>query len=263
LKLFWFQAVFKSNSVKPNYHDGQSKEKNKNCPAARGGLYVIPLVLETYENDFSKHAPKNVVPKLRHLWNSIPSQLAKENRKFVYGLIREGARAREYEEALLWLLDSGLLRKVGRITKAAVPLKAYEDLKAFKLYHLDVGLLRVMSELAPDAILDGIRIFEEFKGALAEQFVLSELLGHRFIRGVYYWTSEATAEVDFVFADNKDIYPVEVKAGENLRAKSLKVFRERYKPRLAIRASLSNLRRDGGLLDIPLFALFNLENYLV
>ena len=219
-------------------------------------------VLMTYENDFSKHAPKNVVPKLRYLWNSVPSQLAKENKKFVYGLAREGARARDYEEAMLWLLDSGLLRKVGRITKAAAPLKAYENLKAFKLYHLDVGLLRVMSELAPSAILDGIKIFEEFKGALTEQFVLSELSGMGFIRNIYYWNSEATAEVDFVFADGRDIYPVEVKSGESLRARSLKVYRERFNPRLAIRTSLANMRLDAGLLNIPLFALFCLEDCL-
>lgn len=219
-------------------------------------------ILETYENDFSKHAPKNIVPKLRYLWNSVPSQLAKENKKFIYGLVREGARARDYEEAMLWLLDSGLLHKVGRVTKAAAPLKAYEDLKAFKLYHLDVGLLRVMSELSPDAILNGIKIFEEFKDALTEQFVLTELVEKRFIRNIYYWTSEATAEIDFVFADTKDIYPVEVKASENLQARSLRVYRERYNPRLAIRTSLSNLRLDDGLLNVPLFALFNLENYL-
>jgi predicted AAA+ superfamily ATPase len=164
---------------------------------------------------------------------------------------------------MLWLLDSGLLRKVGRITKAATPLKAYEDLKAFKLYHLDVGLLRYMSELPPDAILEGIKIFEEFKGALTEQFVLTELAGKDFIRNIYYWTSEATAEVDFVFADNRDIYPVEVKAGENLQARSLRVYRERYDPRLAIRTALSNLRLDNGLLNVPLFALFNLEKYLL
>jgi predicted AAA+ superfamily ATPase len=219
-------------------------------------------ILETYENDFSKHAPKNIVPKLRHLWNSIPSQLAKENKKFVYGLVREGARAREYEEAMLWLLDSGLLRRVGRITKAATPLKAYEDLKAFKLYHLDVGLLRVMSELPPDAILDGIRIFEEFKDALTEQYVLSELVVKDFIRNVYYWTSEATAKVDFVFADNRNIYPVEVKAGKSIQAKSLKVYRDKYNPKLAIRTSMLNLRLDEGLLNVPLYAIFNLENYL-
>jgi predicted AAA+ superfamily ATPase len=219
-------------------------------------------ILTTYENDFSKHAPRSVVPKLRYLWNSVPSQLAKENKKFIYGLVREGARARDYEEAMLWLLDSGLLRKVGRITKAAAPLKAYEDLRAFKLYCLDVGLLRVMSELPPAAILGGARIFEEFKGALTEQFVLTELAGKDFIRNIYYWTSDGIAEVDFVFADSRGIYPVEVKAGENPRSKSLQVYRERYSPRLAIRASLSNLRLDGGLLNVPLFALFNLENYL-
>lgn len=219
-------------------------------------------ILETYDNDFSKHAPKSVVPKLRYLWNSIPIQLAKENKKFIYGLVREGARARDYEEAMLWLLDCGLLRKVSRITKAAMPLKAYEDLKAFKIYHLDVGLLRVMSELSPDVILGGTKIFEEFKGSLTEQFVLSELIGKNFIRSVYYWNSDGTAEVDFVFADNKDIYPVEVKAGGNLRAKSLKIYREKYNPRLAIRTSLSNLRIDDGLLNIPLFVLFNLENYI-
>jgi len=163
---------------------------------------------------------------------------------------------------MLWLLDSGLLRKVGKITKAAAPLKSYEDLKAFKLYHLDVGLLRVMSELSPAAILDGIKIFEEFKGALAEQFVLSELAGKSFIRNIYYWTSEATAEVDFIFADERRIYPVEVKASTNLQARSLKIYRERYNPELSIRTSLSNLRFDDGLLNIPLFALFNLENYI-
>jgi len=219
-------------------------------------------ILETYENDFSKHAPKNIVPKLRHLWNSVPTQLAKENKKFIYGLVREGARARDYEEAMLWLLDSGLLRKVGKVTKAAMPLKAYEDLKAFKLYHLDVGLLRVMSELPPDVIINGNKIFEEFKGALTEQYVLSELAGKNFIRNIYYWTSEATAEVDFVFADNKDIFPVEVKSGENLQARSLRVYRERYNPRLAIRTSLANLRIDDGLLNIPLYVLFNIQRYL-
>jgi predicted AAA+ superfamily ATPase len=219
-------------------------------------------ILQTYENDFSKHAPNNIVPKLRHIWNSIPSQLARENNKFVYGLVREGARARDYEEALLWLLDSGLLRKVSRINKAAMPLKAYEDLKAFKLYHLDVGLLRVMSELSPNAILEGIKMFEEFKGSLTEQYVLSELIGKHFIRNIYYWTSGATAEVDFIFADNENIYPVEVKADENLQARSLRVYRERYNPKLSIRTSLSNLRIDDGLLNIPLYALFNLERYI-
>jgi len=219
-------------------------------------------ILATYENDFSKHPPANVTPRIRHLWNSIPSQLAKENKKFIYGLVREGARARDYEEALMWLLDAGLLHKVGRISKAAMPLKSYEDLKSFKLYHVDVGLLRVLSELSPYAILDGTKVFEEFKGALTEQYVLTELLVKDCIRSVYYWTSDATAEIDFVFADNKNIYPVEVKAGENLKAQSLKVYREKFKPEISIRTALTNLRMDDGLLNVPLYALFNLESYL-
>ena len=155
-------------------------------------------ILETYQQDFSKHVPSAIVPKLRYLWNSVPSQLAKESKKFIYGLVRKGARAREYENALLWLLDSGFIRKVGRITKGALPLKAYEDLKAFKLYHLDIGLLRAMSELSPKAITESVRVFEEFKGALTEQYVLQELSSMNF-KSIYYWTSAATAEVDFVF----------------------------------------------------------------
>jgi predicted AAA+ superfamily ATPase len=220
------------------------------------------VILSSYDHDFSKHAPPRETPKLQYIWKNIPSQLAKENKKFFYSLVRKGARAREYEMAMLWLIDSGLVRKVSRITKAAIPLKFYEDLNAFKLYHLDVGLLRVMSELDPKSILEGIRLFEEFKGALTEQFVLTELAGKDYIRNVYYWVSDGVAEVDFVFADGGEIYPVEVKAGENLRSKSLKSYRDRYNPKLSIRTSLANLRLDDGLLNVPLFALFNLENYL-
>jgi len=218
-------------------------------------------ILDTYQQDFSKHVPSATVPKLRYLWNSIPSQLAKENKKFIYGLIKKGARAREYENALLWLLDSGFIRRVGRITKGALPLKAYEDLKAFKLYHLDIGLLRAMSELSPKAITESVRVFEEFKGALTEQYVLQELWSMNF-KSIYYWTSAATAEVDFVFFDGLNIFPLEVKAGENLQARSLRVFREKYDVKFALRASLSNLRMDGGLLNIPLYAFFNLERYI-
>ena len=216
-------------------------------------------ILNDYAQDFSKHAPENIVPRLFYLWNSVPSQLAKENKKFIYGLIREGARAREYEEALLWLLDSGLLRRVYRVTKGVLPLKAYEDLKSFKLYHLDVGLLRVMSELAPAAILEGSRVFEEFKGALTEQYVLQQICAQPGMRGVYYWTSDATAEVDFVFADGLRVIPMEVKASENLRAKSLRLFREKYQMPLAMRTSLANLRLDDGLLNMPLPLLWALE----
>jgi len=200
-------------------------------------------ILDTYQQDFSKHAPSAIVPKLRYLWNSVPSQLAKESKKFIYGLVKKGARAREYENALLWLLDSGFIRKVGRITKGALPLKA------------------AMSELSPKAITENVRVFEEFKGALAEQYVLQELSSMNF-KGIYYWTSTATAEVDFVFSDGLNIFPLEVKAGENLQARSLKVFREKYDVKFAIRTSLSNLRMDGGLLNIPLYAFFNLKCYV-
>ncbi|MCG2820954.1 MAG: DUF4143 domain-containing protein, partial [Candidatus Atribacteria bacterium] len=218
-------------------------------------------ILETYQQDFSKHAPSAIVPKLRYLWNSVPSQLAKESKKFIYGLVKKGVRAREYENALLWLLDSGFIRKVGRITKGALPLRAYEDLKAFKLYHLDIGLLRAMSELSPKAITESVRVFEEFKGALTEQYVLQELSSMSF-KSIYYWTSAATAEVDFVFSDGLTIFPLEVKAGENLQARSLRVFREKYDIKFAIRTSLSNLRMDEGLLNIPLYAFFNLKRYI-
>jgi predicted AAA+ superfamily ATPase len=220
-------------------------------------------ILDTYTQDFSKHAPSSLVPKLRYLWNSIPSQLAKENKKFIYGLVKEGARAREYEDALLWLLDSGLIRRVGRITKGALPLKAYEDLKSFKIYHLDIGLLRVMSELSPHIIIESARVFQEFKGALTEQFVLQELSSFSGIRNIYYWTSDATAEVDFVFSDGRRVIPVEVKASENVQAQSLKVYRAKYGTELAVRTSLANLRYDEGLLNIPLYVLWNFENYIM
>lgn len=218
-------------------------------------------ILDTYTQDFSKHAPPSLVPKLRYLWDSIPSQLSRENKKFIYGLVRDGARAREYEDALLWLQDSGLIRRVSRVSKGALPLKAYEDLKSFKIYHLDVGLLRVMSELSPRTILENQRIFEEFKGALTEQYVLQELSCIPGIRSIYYWTSDATAEVDFVFSDGSKVIPLEVKAGTNLQSQSLRVYRARYETPLAVRTSLANLRYDNGLLNIPLYVLWNYENY--
>lgn len=219
-------------------------------------------ILDAYQQDFSKHAPPNIVPKLRHLWNSIPSQLAKENKKFIYGLIREGARARDYEDALLWLLDSGLLRKVSRISKGALPLKAYEDLRSFKLYHTDIGLLRVLSGLSPRTIIENVKIFEEFKGAFTEQYILQELSVNIHEQEIYYWTSDAQSEVDFVVTEDSDIYPLEVKASENLKSKSLQVYRSMYNPPLALRASLSNLRLDNGLLNIPLYAFFNYKGYI-
>ncbi|MBO5372036.1 MAG: ATP-binding protein [Lachnospiraceae bacterium] len=219
-------------------------------------------LLLSYENDFSKHAPENIVPKIHHIWNSIPSQLAKENKKFVYGLAREGARAREYEDALLWLKDSGIIRKVGLVTGGRLPLKAYENLKAFKIYHLDIGLLRVMCEIEPQIILNSETIFKEFMGALTEQYVLQELHVSEIPTNIYYWSEGASSEIDFIFSYKNHIIPVEAKAGLVVHAQSLRVFCQRYAPDIAIRTSLKNFRRDEYMLNLPLYILWNLKNIL-
>lgn len=219
-------------------------------------------LLFSYENDFSKHAPENVVPKIHHIWNSIPSQLAKENKKFVYGLAREGARAREYEDALLWLKDSGLIRKTGRVSGGRIPLKAYEDLKAFKIYYLDVGLLRISCEIEPDIILDEQAVFREFMGSLTEQFVLQELQTAQIAPGIYYWSENSRSEVDFIFQYHNNIIPVEAKAGLSVHAQSLRVFCKKYEPKFAIRTSLRNYRLDDGLINLPLYLLWNCKAVL-
>lgn len=183
-------------------------------------------VLIAYEQDFSKHAPNRIVPRIRMLWNSIPSQLSKENKKFIYGLIRKGARAREYELAMMWLSDSGLIHRINRVTKPGMPLKAYEDTGAFKLYMLDTGLLAALSGLEAKALLDGNRIFNEFKGALTEQYVLQQLICEKDLP-LFYWSAvSGTSEIDFIIQAKEMIVPVEVKASENLRAKSLKVYKK-------------------------------------
>lgn len=212
-------------------------------------------ILEAYEQDFSKHAPNEAVPRIRMLWNSIPAQLAKENRKFIYGLIKEGARAKEYELAMLWLTDCGLVQKVHRVTVPSLPLKAYEDLKAFKLFLVDVGLLSCLVGLRQDVLLDGNELFKEFKGALTEQYVLQQL---KTIKGlnIYYWTADrGTAEVDFLLDNGSDVIPVEVKAEVNLQAKSLKVYREKFQPKLSIRASMADYKKEDWLLNLPLWAV--------
>lgn len=185
-------------------------------------------ILEVYEQDFSKHAPNESVPRIRMLLNSIPAQLAKEKKKFIYGLIKEGARAKEYELVMLWLTDCGLVHKVHRVTTPSLPLKAREDLKAFKLFLVDVGLLSYMVGLRQDVLLNGNELFKRFKGALTEQYVLQQF---KTIKGlnIYYWTANrGTAEVDFVIDNGSDVIPVEAKAEVNLQAKSLKVYRGRF-----------------------------------
>lgn len=211
-------------------------------------------ILAAYEQDFSKHAPNEVVPRIRMLWNTIPTQLTKENKKFVYGLIKEGARAKEYELAMLWLTDCGLVHKVHRITAPALPLKAYEDPKAFKLFLVDIGLLSCMVGLRQDVLLDRNELFKEFKGALTEQYVLQQL---KTLKGIntYYWTAgRGTAEIDFVIDTGSDVIPIEVKAEANLQAKSLKVYREKFQPKLSIRSSMADYKKEDWLLNLPLWA---------
>ncbi len=215
-------------------------------------------ILTAYELDFSKYAPADTVPRIRMLWNSIPAQLAKENKKFIYGVIKTGARAKEYETALAWLTDCGLVHRVSRISKPAIPLKAYEDRSAFKLFIVDVGLLATMGSIDSMVILEGNTIFTEFKGALTEQYVLQQLKAAT-DNPIHYWASErGTAEVDFVVQDKNNIVPIEVKAEENLQSKSLKSYVSKYKPRTAIRSSMSDYREEDWLTNWPLYAILEL-----
>ena len=215
-------------------------------------------ILAAYEQDFSKHAPNEIVPKIRMLWNSIPSQLARENKKFIYGLVREGGRAREYETAIMWLSDCGLVHKVSRVNAAGIPLKAYEDLKAFKLFIVDVGLLGCMTGLRQRTLLDGDDLFVEFKGALTEQYVCQQLKTIEDL-GVYYYTNDrGSCEIDFVVDTGEQIVPIEVKAETNLRAKSLKTYRERFEPEFSVRTSMADYKKEDWLLNLPLYAIENI-----
>ena len=216
-------------------------------------------ILTAYEQDFSKHAPKEIVPKIRMLWNSIPSQFAKENKKFIYGLIREGARAKEYETAIMWLSDCGLVHKVSRINAPNIPLKAYEDLKAFKLFIVDVGLLGAMVGLNQRTLLNGNELFTEFKGALTEQYVMQQLAVNQDL-GIYYYTNDRnTCEVDFIVDNGDNIIPLEVKAEINLKAKSLKTYREKFTPEISIRSSMADYSEEVGLINLPLYAIDGIE----
>ena len=215
-------------------------------------------ILAAYEQDFSKHAPNEIVPKIRMLWNSIPSQLARENKKFIYGLVREGGRAREYETAIMWLSDCGLVHKVSRVNAAGIPLKAYEDLKAFKLFIVDVGLLGCMTGLRQRTLLDGDNLFVEFKGALTEQYVCQQFKTIEDL-GIYYYTNDrGSCEIDFVVDTGEQIVPIEVKAETNLRAKSLKTYRERFEPELSVRTSMADYKKEDWLLNLPLYAIENI-----
>jgi len=213
---------------------------------------VLQDILSAYSLDFSKHAVNREIPKINHLWTSIPSQLARDNKKFLYQSVKHGARAREYEDALLWLSHAGLVHRVFRVSKPGLPLSAYDDLSAFKLYLIDVGLLRRLSFLDPIAVREGNRLFTEFKGALTENFVLQHLVSH-FEVTPRYWNSGNQAEVDFLIQQKNEIIPIEVKSDENIRSKSLTIYNQLYNPSIRLRYSLRNLKRDEGLLNIPLF----------
>lgn len=211
-------------------------------------------LLKYYQEDFSKHAPKETVPRIHMVWNSIPAQLAKENRKFIYGVIREGARAKDFEIAIQWLKDCGLIHKCFRITKPDIPLKAYVEMNSFKMFLSDVGLLAAMGELPAKVLLEGDCIFEEFKGALTEQFVAQELASVE--KKLYYYSTEnSSGEIDFVIQQGEYCIPIEVKAQENLRAKSLRAFCDKYHPKLAIRSSMSNFKEQEWMKNVPLYAL--------
>lgn len=216
---------------------------------------VLGDILNTYERDFAKHAGKTQFPRISYIWNSIPSQLSRENKKFLYKAVKEGARAREYEDALQWLCDANLVKKVLRSTAPGLPMSAYDDLTAFKLYMSDVGLLRRLSRLAPSVFAEGSRLFVEFKGALSENFVLQSLVKQFEVMPRYWAVDNPSHEVDFLIQRENEIIPIEVKSDTNVESRSLKRYAEKYPERtkLRVRLSLQNLKLDGNLLNIPLF----------
>lgn len=213
-------------------------------------------ILDTYDNDFSKHAPVAEVPRIRMVWNSIRGQLAKENKKFLYGALKKGARAREFEVAIEWLRDAGLVYKVNRTKKGLLPLSAYEDFSAFKLYLLDLGLLTAMSKLSHQVLIDGNTLFLDAKGAFAEQYVLQQLKAHGNNIDIYYWSAEnSMGEIDFLLQCGDKVVPIEVKAEENLRAKSLRFFVERYAGMHGVRFSMAPHREQEWMTNYPLYAV--------
>ncbi len=209
-------------------------------------------ILTSYQLDFAKYASNTMSARIKYIWDSLPSQLAKENKKFLYRVIKKGARAREYEEALTWLEQARLVHKVHQISKPSLPLSAYKDIGAFKIYTLDVGLLIRMAELNPKSLLVGSDLFLEFKGSLAENYVAQSLHMH-LKNSIYYWTSSGIAELDFIISDGENVFPIEVKSGNSTKAKSLKVYDEKYNPKLKIRISNKNLDLKDRLLNLPIF----------
>jgi predicted AAA+ superfamily ATPase len=220
-------------------------------------------ILNAYELDFSKHAELKDIAKLGLIWGSIPSQLARENKKFLYSAVKDGARAREYEDALNWLCNAGVAYKIFRSTKPGLPMSAYDDLTAFKLYAVDVGLLRRLALLDPIAFNEGSRLFTEFKGALTENYVLQGLI-NKYEATPRYWTSGGQAEVDYIVQRGNDIIPIEVKADENVISRSLTLYAHKYQKdtKIRLRFSLKNLKKDGSLINIPLFMIDYMDKFI-
>ncbi|MDR1516692.1 MAG: ATP-binding protein [Dysgonamonadaceae bacterium] len=212
-------------------------------------------ILATYENDFSKHAPRELVPRLNMVWQNIPAQLSKENKKFIYGVMKEGARAKDFEMAIQWLVDSGILLKSYRVSEPRMPLIAYQDMSAFKLFFNDVGLLAAKSKLDLQTIIFGNDVFIEYKGAFAEQFVMQQLRAAE-LDYIGYWTNErGAAEMDFVVQNEGEIIPIEVKAETNLKAKRFKLFCEKFKPKTAYKSSLTDYKEENWMTNLPLYAI--------
>lgn len=222
---------------------------------------IQDMILSSYELDFAKYAPATDFPKLSLIWKSIPDQLAKENGKFVYGHAKPGARAKDLEDAMQWLVSAGMVYKVNKIEKPSIPLSAYSNQGYFKLYMSDIGLLRKMARLPAASIFEESIHYSEFKGALTENYVLCELVD---LYGdvPYYWRSGNTAEVDFIAQFEEKVVPIEVKASTSVKARSLGVYREKYKPEISVRASLQNLKKNDGLINLPLYMLWTIEKYI-
>jgi predicted AAA+ superfamily ATPase len=218
---------------------------------------VQKQILEAYAEDFSKHIPRAQIPKVVQIWNSIPYQLAKENKKFIYAEVQKGARASSFEIALEWLIESGLIHRVSRVSKPAMPLRSYApSTGAFKLFMCDVGLMSALSKVDMQMLLEGDALFTEFKGALTEQFVCQELKLMDDV-DLAYWANEAPAqaEVDFILQLGRQVIPLEVKSSTNLRAKSLSVYRKKFQPKMELRTSLADHKETDNLLDVPLYSL--------
>lgn len=224
--------------------------ENKNLETVR---QIQQKIIIGYQNDFAKHAPNDIVPKIRLVWNSLISQLAKENRKFIYGQLKKGARAKDFETAINWLVDAGLVLKVNRVEKPTMPLNAYADFDAFKLFLVDIGLLNAIANLYPKILLEKNNILTEYKGALTEQYVCQQL---KITTELYYWVAEnATSEIDFVIQQQNQVIPIEVKAEENLKSKSLKTFVQKFEPETAVRTSMSPFREEDWFINWPLYAI--------